>query len=397
MPPRPPPAFRTASRGVSIVELMLGMTIGLLASVVIAQVFIQSDAHRRGTSGAADAHQGGTIASWRMTLDLRMAGAGLQHGPTLWGCGLEAWRDGTQLVPAAAWPAPFEAFPVALPLAPVVVIDGGGTAPDAILVMAARGGAGPAPTPATIVDDSRIDLATSVGLNADTLLLMADMAAVAPCRIGQVAAGFATVPGVPAPRVVPTGAPGTGYNAPGGFATLAPDRDYAVLDLGGAPSISMYGVADGTLLQYDVLRTSGLTVPTVQAENVENLQVLFGVDDGTGGIENDNVVDRWVVPGTAGFDAASMLAGGAGVLQVKAIRIALVMRASEPAPTEGPAEVVLFGDLAAALQVRVPVPSAERRFARQVVDLVIPLRNQWIALCSEARRAAGLPAPGSCG
>ena len=180
-------------------------------------------------------------------------------------------------------------------------------------------------------------------------------------------------------------------------ATLAPDRDYAVLDLGGAPSISMYGVADGTLLQYDVLRTSGLTVPTVQAENVENLQVLFGVDDGTGGIENDNVVDRWVVPGTAGFDAASMLAGGAGVLQVKAIRIALVMRASEPAPTEGPAEVVLFGDLAAALQVRVPVPSAERRFARQVVDLVIPLRNQWIALCSEARRAAGLPAPGSCG
>jgi len=230
-----------------------------------------------------------------------------------------------------------------------------------------------------------------------SLANVADMAAIAPCRIGQVAAGFATVPGVPAPRAVPTGVPGSGYNAPGGFSTLAPDRDYAVIDLGGTPSIAMYGVVGGTLVQYDVLRTSGLAVPTVQAENVENLQVLYGVDDGTGGVANDNVVDRWVVPGTAGFDAASMLAGGAGVLQVKSIRLALVMRASEPSSVEGPAELVMFGDLATPLQVRVTVPTAERRFARQVVDLVIPLRNQWIALCAEERRAAGLPAPGTCG
>jgi hypothetical protein len=57
----------------------------------------------------------------------------------------------------------------------------------------------------------------------------------------------------------------------------------------------------------------------------------------------------------------------------------------------------MFPDLAEPLQVRMPVATAERRFARQVVDLVIPLRNQRIALCREERRAAGVPAPGSCG
>ncbi len=394
---RPARPSRPAARGFSIIDLMLGLTIGLLASVVIAQVFIQSDAHRRVTGGVADAHQSGTIASWRMMRELRMAGAGLQHGPTLWGCGLEAWRNGAPLLPAAGWPAPFDVFPTALTLAPIVVVDGGGVAPDAILVMAGHGGSGPAPIPASVVDDARIDVATSVGLSGGDLLLMADMASVAPCRIGQVAAGFAPVPGMLAPRVVPTGSPGSGYNAPGGFSTLAPDRDYSVIDLGLAPSISMYGVTGGALVQYDVLRTSGLAVPTVQADNVENLQVLYGVDDGTGGTANDNVVDRWVVPGSAGFDAASLLAGGAGVLQIKAVRVAMVIRAAEGALVQGAAEVVVFPDLATPLQVRVPVAAGERRFARQVVDLVIPLRNQRIALCSDERRAAGVPAPGSCG
>ena len=394
---RPTQAPRSAARGFSIIDLMLGLTIGLLASVVIAQVFVQSDAHRRVTAGGADAHQSGTISSWRMMRELRMAGGGLQHGPTLWGCGLEAWRNGTQLLPAAGWPAPFGVFPTALPLAPIVVVDGGGVAPDAILVMSGRGGGGPAPIPVSIVDDVRIDVATSVGLNGGDLLLVADMASVAPCRIGQVAAGFAPVPGTLAPRVVPTGAPGSGYNAPGGFTTLATDRDYAVLDLGIAPAISMYGVTGGALVHYDVLRTNGLAVPTVQADSVENLQVLYGVDDGTGGTANDNVVDRWVVPGSAGFEAASLLAGGAGVLQIKAIRVAMVIRATEGSLTQGAAEVVMFPDLAEPLQVRVPVATAEQRFARQVVDLVIPLRNQRIALCSDERRATGVPAPGSCG
>jgi len=391
--------FARRQAGLTLLELMIGMTIGLVGSLAIVQVFSQSEVHRRTTAGAADAQQAGTIASWRLMRDLRLAGSGLQHGQTLWGCPLQAWRGGATLLPrGGGWPAPFAAMPAALSLAPIAVLDGGGNAPDSIVVMSARTGAGPAPLPASVVSATELDATTSVGFAANDLLLLADMGAVMPCQIGQVAPGYAALPGVPAPRTIPLGAVGSGYNGPAGFTNLPADRDYAVFNLGRTPSIAMYGIEGRALVQLDALQTDGLAVPTVQAENVENLQVLYGVDDGGGGgVANDNVIDRWVTPGTPGFTVAEMLGGGMGALQVKAIRVALVMRSAEPAQRAGPAEVVVFPDQPAALRVVIPIPAAERAYARQVYDFVVPLRNQWIALCSEGRRAGAIPAPGTCG
>jgi type IV pilus assembly protein PilW len=394
---RPFLTARIRQRGVTLLELMIGMTIGLIASVVIVQVFSQSEAHRRATAGGADAQQAGMIASWRMMRDIRMAGSGLQHGVTLWGCQMLVWRGGAQLLPrAGAWPAPFAAFPSALRLTPIAVVDGGGAASDAILVSSARSGAGAAPLPASVVSSTQVSVPTSVAFRAQDLLLMTDMSAVGDCQLGQVDAAYVAPAGVPAPRAVPVGAPSTGYNGPNGFSGLPSTGDYSLFNLGSAPSVAMYGVVNNSLVQYDVLDPAGIGASTVQAENVENLQVLLGVDDGVGGTANDNVVDRWVAPGTAPFTAAAMIAGGNAALQVKAIRIAMVVRSSEPTQRVGPAETVLFQDMPAALQVRVPIPAADRVYGRQVHDLVIPLRNQWIALCTEARRANGVPAVGTC-
>jgi hypothetical protein len=93
----------------------------------------------------------------------------------------------------------------------------------------------------------------------------------------------------------------------------------------------------------------------------------------------------------------AMMSGSAAALQVKAVRIALVIRSTEAGQADGPSQVVLFQDLPSALQVTVPIAAADRAYARQVYDMVIPLRNQWIALCSEYRRANAIPAAGSCG
>lgn len=384
--------------GMTIIELLIGLTIGLVASVVIVQVFSQSEVHRRSAAGAADAQQAGTLASWRLMRDLRMAGAGLQHGATLWGCPLRAWRNGSVLLPRpSAWPAPFAGFPSALPLAPIAVADGGGSNPDAILVTSARGGAGSAPLPVSVVGATSLNATTSVAYGPSDLLLVADTGTVSECHVGQVSAAYAAPVGAPAPRLIPLTAAGSGYTGPDGFSTLPAARDYAAVNLGRTPSMVMYGITDRTLVQMDVLQTDGVAVPTVHAENVENLQVLLGVDDGGGGgIANDNVIDRWVSPATAGFVAADLLGGAMGALQVKAIRIALVMRSAEPSQREGPTQVVVFPDMPTSLQVVLPIPAAERAHSRQVYDLVIPLRNQWIALCSEDRRAGGVPAAGAC-
>lgn len=391
------PAAARRQLGMTLIELLIGLTIGLVASVVIVQVFSQSEVHRRAASGGADAQQAGTLASWRLMRDLRMAGAGLQHGATLWGCPLRAWRNGAALLPRpSAWPAPFAGFPSTLPIVPIAVADGGGANPDAILVMSARGGAGSAPLPVSVVGTGELNATTSVGYSAGDLLLVADSGNLVDCQIGQVSAAYAAPAGVPAPRVIPLTAANSGYTGPDGFTNLAANRDYAAVNLGRAPSMVMYGVANRTLVQMDVLQTDGVAVPTVQAENVENLQVLYGVDDGGGGVANDNVIDRWVSPAATGFTTADMLAGAMGALQVKAIRIGLVMRSAEPSQRAGPSQLVVFPDLPTALQVVIPIPAAERAYSRQVYDLVIPLRNQWIALCSEERRAGGVPAAGAC-
>jgi type IV pilus assembly protein PilW len=395
-------------RGLSIIELMIGMTIGLIGALAIVQVFSQSEIHRRATGGAADAQQAGTLASWRLMRDLRMAGSSMQHGATVWGCPLQVWRQGDMLLPrSGGWPAPFVGMPSDLPLTPFAVRDGGGSipgpiGPDQILAMSGRSGAGPVPLPVTIVSSSVLNASTSVGFNPLDFLLLTVTGEVRPCRLGQIDASYAAVPGAAAPSAVPTGALGTEYNGPSGFGDLPRNVDYSLFNLGTAPSIMMHGVLNNQLVQYDVLQLGGVLNPVVQAENVENLQVIYGVDDGaSGGVANDNIVDRWVSPAAAGFDFDTMIRGGAATLQVKAIRMAVVVRSSEASQSQGPAALVLFPDLpdVAALpraERTLSYTGRERMYSRQVYDLAIPLRNQAVALCSDMRRGNNVPAAGSC-
>lgn len=63
--------------GFSLVEIMVGLVIGLLASLVIMQVFSGFEAQKRSTSGTANAQTNGNIALYTIQRDLQMAGYGL--------------------------------------------------------------------------------------------------------------------------------------------------------------------------------------------------------------------------------------------------------------------------------------------------------------------------------
>src|SRR5262245_5437846 len=60
--------------GFSLVELMVGMAIGLLAVIVILQVIQMFDAQSRTTIGTADAQTNGGIALYTIARELQMAG-----------------------------------------------------------------------------------------------------------------------------------------------------------------------------------------------------------------------------------------------------------------------------------------------------------------------------------
>lgn len=384
-------------RGLSLVELMIGSVLGLLAMVVIMQVWSGSQANRRAMTGASDAGQAGTLAAWRLGRELRMAGAGLQAGAFTWGCELDVQRAGATLLPApAAWPAPFDVMPTAMRLWPVIVRDGG-AGPDVLVTMGARSAAANLALPMTPAGTTAVTTSSVVAFAAGDLLLAASARQNDRCLVGQVEGGF-TPPLDAAASSLPLGGTNAPYNRAGGFSALA-SGDWLLLGLGRAPSFTMVGVAAaGGLQQLDLLRL-GAADPVTMADGVVDMQVLYGVDDGSGGATaNDNRVDAWVSPGTAPWDFATLSLPGARdrLLQIKALRVALLLRGADRAARASPATLRAFGDLSG-LALDLPIPAAMRAFPHQVHEFTVPLRNQANALCAEVRRAGGLPQGGACG
>jgi type IV pilus assembly protein PilW len=69
--------FNRRESGFSLVELMVGLVIGLFATLVIMQVFSVFEGQRRSTSGTADAQTNGTIALMQLQRHFQTAGYGM--------------------------------------------------------------------------------------------------------------------------------------------------------------------------------------------------------------------------------------------------------------------------------------------------------------------------------
>ncbi|HZV61157.1 MAG TPA: PilW family protein [Methylophilaceae bacterium] len=64
-------------KGFTLVEILVGLAIGLLTTLVIMQVLSTFERQKRTTTGTADAQTNGSIALYMVQRDLRMAGFGL--------------------------------------------------------------------------------------------------------------------------------------------------------------------------------------------------------------------------------------------------------------------------------------------------------------------------------
>ena len=82
-----PRARRARPRGMSLVELMVGLAIGLVAVIIVMQVFQVSEGSRRTTTGGDDAQIAGYLALGTLQEDLRQAGIGIAFRRLL-GCNL---------------------------------------------------------------------------------------------------------------------------------------------------------------------------------------------------------------------------------------------------------------------------------------------------------------------
>jgi type IV pilus assembly protein PilW len=111
----------THQRGVTLVELMVGMVIGLLAVLVIAQVTTVYEGRKRTITAGSDAQVNGALALQTLQRDVQASGYGLTEGGAT-GCRIVGLRAGMD--------TRFERT-----LAPVIITDGADHGPDSLDVL----------------------------------------------------------------------------------------------------------------------------------------------------------------------------------------------------------------------------------------------------------------------
>ena len=358
--------------GVTLIELMVGMLVGMLAVMLISQVLLVSESQKRTTTGGADAQVNGALALYTMQRDLQMAGYGITSSPNIIGCPISARFNG-------ATPTGFAAN-----LVPVVITpeaSRGGAVGDAVRILASSKGSFSVPTrvipPGYAVGNTEFPVRAGVGFAQGDLALVAAND-VQPCWVFQVTAA-------PAARSLPRA--NTAWNS-----ANAPDVAYgdgAVLMNLGTLVDTRYEI-NGTALQsftFDFANPAAARPAVDVQPDIVNLRAYYGRDTS---VPMDGVIDV--------FDQTTPT-DNAGWLRVLAVRLVVVARSStyekEIVTAANPqwsvgtdpavaAAATCASGTGACITIDVgagvtgDVPAKHHRY--KVFDTVVPLRNMlWSA------------------
>lgn len=406
--------------GVSLIELMVAMVIGLVVSLAIYGVLNVNEGRRRTTTSTNDIDQSGAYTIYQFSKILRSAGSGfsgssntlLSPSGNAFGCGLQAAKSSATVLPAgAAFPQPFATIPQTLRLAPVVIfpasaIVGTGAAAvvngDVLMVMAGSGGLGESVTDFSAPPTANsLTLTTVAGFRANDIVLVTDYtgnSGVANCLVEQVSSTF-----VPTATSLTLPLAGSYYTANVGATTLvsysSTSLSSSALNLGQTPVFNLFGVgANNTLFSYDLLSSANNSAnaaganPSVFADNVYAMYAIYGVDDDG---NSATTTLNWKLPTDANYTPAKLLAGTAAanalIQTIKAVKVGIIMQSALPEkiPTGQPgiaspgvtysgatASVTLFQDTPVATRVVRAVTPTNVRY--RVLEVTIPIRNSLI-------------------
>jgi type IV pilus assembly protein PilW len=119
--------MRTNEKGFGLVEIMVGLAIGMLAMIVVMQVYSQNEAQKRSTTGGADATNNGAIALTMIERDARNAGWGMDITHYADCATAYTYCDGSAACGGSA--GPISDFSLQS-----LVIKDGGTKPDSVFI-----------------------------------------------------------------------------------------------------------------------------------------------------------------------------------------------------------------------------------------------------------------------
>jgi type IV pilus assembly protein PilW len=395
-------------KGITLVELLVAMTIGLGITLAVSSVLIATENHKRTTTSTNDAQQTGSYGVYALDKALRGAGSGIAASAFppdvgVFGCKLNAGAAGAIFPRATPFPKPFAGFiggvSIANPLYVAPVLIGrnqslGGS--DVIMVMGGSGSAGGVSR--QISGGGSATTATldnTVGFAINDLVLVSQ-SGVPDCLIEQVSPPYTP----PTPTLNFGGIYSTATAASTTMAALAANTSSYVTPLGNAAANNiqflLFGVDDNrTLFSYDLLQNlnvfGGIGTDAAQAiaDGVVQLNALYGIDT-----NGDGIQDEWADPGVAAWNTNAVLTHPAQMKQIVSVRVALVVRgqyydlnggtAASPKPVTPPTLTIFnglhSGPLGAGplLAQTINVVGAEQQFRYRVFEFTVPLRNMLI-------------------
>lgn len=373
-------------RGLSLIELMIAMVIGLITILVVTQFAITFQAQKRSTVGAAESMDEGAVALYTLRREIMGAGYGIID-PDLTACRIQA-HEANPDTPATARDFNFSIYPV-------LIDQGIGGAPDTITVNYSNS---PMLASATMLiqdfpgdEMTNLKLTSRYGFNPGDVIVLADSPKRGPardCSMYQVTAlptaadevdtvehryaNYTNVTGATVPSRF-NKAGGLGITVGGAVQAGAKfeANKAKVFNLGPNPISNAYTVQDNRLIFTEGL--SGTT--TVLLDNVVTFQAQFGLDT-RGGTQTDLQV--------AGYsdtmidaDGNAEVGNSGDWLRVGAVRIAIVVRNRQP-------EINPDGSCSATTaapswnwgSVTTAAMSADWQcYKYKVFDTVVPLRN----------------------
>ena len=306
------------SKGFSLVEVMVGLVIGMLGILVIMQVFAVSEGRKRTTTSGSDAQINGLSALLAIERDVRQAGFGYTSSP---GSGTNpALGCKTLAYNSAAVPTTID-----FRLIPVLITNGAANAPDAITVTYGTGPNLTTPAgfklPASGAANYQLTNNADKAGFADGDLVLA-MQPGLDCTLAQVTGLTGSGSDVITHN---SGGVGGNYNRPSGLGVPYNLPTAQLMNLGN-PIITQYFVQTSNLASSDLKfgTSGGAANTTVLADNIVTIQAQYGIDT-----NGDGSIDAWVEP--TGVWANNPTATPStpivtNILQIKAIRIAVVAR-----------------------------------------------------------------------